>query len=89
MFDLASAPTFEYRLSESDRFFKLESLNPGLLVQVVTNEASKLARHYLKTHSHTPCSREKPWHIIVGFDEFNPGNATAGTNSKKTISEYF
>ena len=89
MFDLASAPTFEYRLSESDRFFKLESLNPGLLVQVVTNEASKLARHYLKTHSHTPCSREKPWHIIVGFDEFNPGNATAGTNSKKTMCLYF
>ena len=89
LFDLASAPTREYKLSEDDGFFRLESLNPALLVQLVTNEASNLAEHYLKTHSRTPCSRENPWHLIVGFDEFNPGNATAGTNSKKTMCVYF
>lgn len=89
LFDLACAPVFEYELSGSDRVFKLESLNPGLLVQAVTNAVSNLAEYYLQSHSHTPCSREKPWHAVVGFDEFNPGNATAGTNAKKTMCLYF
>lgn len=33
----------------------------------------------------SPPSREKPWSIVVGFDEFVPGNKLASFQSRKTM----
>lgn len=88
-FDMAcTALPIEYDMADGGTF-SLESLDPGLLVQIVLQEAPNLASLYLDTHARKPCTRQAPWHAIIGFDEFNPGNPTAGTHSKKSMCVYF
>ena len=77
-----------YELKEAGTFV-LESCDPGELVQLILSSGPQLAKVYMKAHSLRPCTRENPWHIIIGFDEFLPGNPTAGQHSKKTMCLYF
>ena len=84
---MIAADPIKYEIE--DGVFTLEYLDPSLMVQLVTQEAPRLAALYLDKFSTKPCTREAPWHAIIAFDEFNPGNATAGTDSKKSMCLYF
>ena len=69
--------------------YHLESCDPGELVQLVCLSCPKLAQLYWQAHRQKPCSRARPWRAIIGFDEFLPGNPTAGQHAKKTMCTYF
>ena len=77
-FDMIAADPIKYEIE--DGVFTLEYLDPSLMVQLVTQEAPRFAALYLDKFSTKPCTREAPWHAIIAFDEFNPGNATARTD---------
>ena len=36
-----------------------------------------------------PCSRERPWNLLVGFDEYVPGDKFKVNNSRKAMSLVF
>jgi hypothetical protein len=78
-----------YELKEDAGTYTLESCDPGELVQLLCIDAPKLGQLYMAAHRKMPSSRERPWHIVLGFDEFLPGNPTAGQHSKKTMCLYF
>ena len=73
----------------SGETFSLESCDPGELVQLVCLACPKLAQLYFAAHRSQPCSHDRPWRAIIGFDEFLPGNPTAGQHSKKCMCLYF
>ena len=78
-----------YELTDDRGSFTLESCDPGELQQMVCNEAPKLAELYWQAHQQRPCTRANPWHVIIGYDEFLPGNPTCGQHSKKTMCLYY
>ena len=86
---LTAVVTDEYDLHNGEETFTLESLDPGLLVQMACHAAPALAKLYLKAHAAMPCSDTAPWHLILGWDEFVPGRFRAGQQSKKTMCLYF
>ena len=66
------AVSHSYDLVGSEDTFTLESCDPGELLQLLCVEAPKLAQLYLWAHRASPCSRARPWHAVIGFNEFLP-----------------
>ena len=52
-------------------------------------ECQAVAELFATTLAENPCSFERPWHIIVGFDEFAPGNKLKVDNSRKCMNLSF
>ena len=36
-----------------------------------------------------PCSEDRPWSLVVVWDEFTPGNMLKPLNERKTMAVYF
>ena len=62
-----------------------EIADPGLLLQKVINESPNLCRLYLDALTKQPCTRERPWRVVVGFDEFTPGDKLKVNNQRKCM----
>jgi len=69
------------RLDNSFRAYVLCLLS----VWEVINECPKLCRLYLEALTTNPCSRDRPWHTLVGFDEFTPGDKLKVNNQRKCM----
>ena len=69
--------------------FKLEMVDPGLLVQHVLQACPKFALAYAEALDNHPGSQQHPWHLIVGFDEYNPGSQFNFHATKKMMALYF
>jgi len=63
--------------------------DPGLLLSMVLRERRELANMFVIALEAHPCSESNPWRIIVGFDEFTPGNKTKLDNRKKCMVTSF
>ena len=59
--------------------------DPGLLLQKVVTECPNLRRLYLDALIRFPCTRERPWKLVVGFDEFTPGDKLKVNNQRKCM----
>ena len=49
-------------------------LNPGLLLQTLVSEQPQLFELYMSRMIMCPCTPQRPWRVLVGFDEFSPGD---------------
>ena len=63
--------------------------DPGLLLSMVLQERPELANLFAVAMDAHPCSSSLPWSIIVGFDEYTPGNKTKLNNQKNAWSRPF
>ena len=63
--------------------------DPGLLLSMVLRERPELANLFAVAMDAHPCSSSLPWSIIVGFDEYTPGNKTKLNNQKKCMVTSF
>jgi hypothetical protein len=63
--------------------------DPGLLLSMVLRERRELAHMFAAALEAHPCSELNPWRIIVGFDEFTPGNKTKLDNRRKCMVTSF
>ena len=63
--------------------------DPSRLVQLTLSRCTKLQLVYERALQKHPCSSERPWKLIVGFDEFVPGNKLKLDNSKKVMNLVF
>ena len=60
-------------------------VDPGLLLQALLTECPSLFSLYAETMIIVPCTRDRPWNTLVGFDEFSPGDKLKVNNRRKSM----
>jgi hypothetical protein len=72
-----------------DGEFVHEYLDPSLLVQLVLSRSPRLARRWVVALQKWPNSIDRPWHCVVGFDEYQPGDKFSFEKAKAVMCLYF
>ena len=60
-------------------------LHPGRLVTKLTEESSEISEIFATAFNKKKPTFNDPWTLVVGFDEFVPGNKLAVDNRRKTM----
>jgi len=60
-------------------------MDPGKLLQTLLAESPSLRQLVSTIWSRSPCTLDSPWSLVVGFDEFIPGNKLSTDQSRKTM----
>ena len=64
--------------------------DPALLIPLTLSKSQLLQDVYARALREHPCSSERPWGLVVGFDEFCPGDRmNAAQQGKKCMDLYF
>ena len=66
-----------------------ELAEPSQLAQLSVMVSPVLQEVYTKALRLHPCDAEHPWDLILGFDEFTPGDKTSSYNERKMMCAYF
>ena len=62
---------------------------PNLLFSTLVAESAQLQQVIEEALRTSPGTRDRPWHLIVGFDEFVPGNKLQLQPSRKAMNLSF
>jgi hypothetical protein len=65
--------------------FEWEFADPGKLLANMVARSPALNNLFAETASRHPPSPDRPWSLVVGFDEFTPGNKLKVDNRRKTM----
>ena len=60
-------------------------VDPGLLLQSLLAENPNIFSLFAESMINAPCTQERPWHTLVGFDEFAPGDKLKVDNRRKCM----
>ena len=60
-----------------------------LMFATMVSESAPLQQLLKKALRESPSSRERPWSLVVGFDEFVPGNKLQLQPSRKAMNLSF
>lgn len=63
-----------------------ELAHPCKVLQWAVDNHPALNDLYADAIARYPCSPEQPWHIVLGFDEYIPGNKLKTNNWRKTMT---
>lgn len=63
--------------------------DPNLLLTRMLHESPPLQRIFSEALAQRPCSASAPWRLIVGFDEFVPGNKLQLQPARKSMNLSF
>ena len=69
--------------------FEWEMCDPNRLVAYLIDRCPRLADAFADAANRFPCSASQPWHLVIGFDEFTPGNLLRPNNARKTMALNF
>lgn len=69
--------------------FKWEMCNPNRLLAKMIEECPHLQELYVRAANKHPCSASQPWSLVIGFDEFCPGNKLKVHNERKCMNLSF
>ena len=61
------------------------TLEPGRLLALLVAESDELQRILSVAWTRSPPTAARPWSLVIGFDEFVPGNKLACDHSRKTM----
>ena len=67
----------------------MAALHLALLCQHVLSHCPKLAERWIRLLQSHPCTAANPWGIVVGYDEFQPGNKFDFDSTKAVMCLYF
>ena len=62
---------------------------PNLLFAAMVSESAPFQQLLKESLRASPCSRDRPWNLLVGFDEFVPGNKLQLQASRKAMNLSF
>lgn len=65
--------------------FRWEFIDPSTMLSEVVRANRQVASAYEEALRCHPPSRDNPWELIVGFDEFSPGNKLRVDNRRKVM----
>ena len=77
--------SFAMTLRETGQPWEFEFVDPAKLLTQLTNESRGLQALYAAAWARSPSSPTSPWSLVVGFDEFVPGNKLSVEHSRKTM----
>ena len=83
---LGHSETFQLANGEE---FKWDFLDPNLLIGRLISKHAALRQAYRAAWERKPSSRENPWNLVVGFDEYSPGNNLQINNKRKVMAINF
>ena len=63
--------------------FNWEFCEPNRMLASMVHECSPLEELFIKAANEYPCSANQPWSLIIGFDEYTPGNKLSVHNERK------
>ena len=63
--------------------------HPGLLVTRIVSESAALQGAFKEALRRHPCTQERPWRLMVGFDEHIPGNKLKLQPARKSMNLSF
>jgi len=66
-------------------FFDWELLEPGRLMAETVHRCPLVRQAFTAAVAASPPSVRNPWHLVVGFDEFAPGNKLKVDNRRKAM----
>ena len=69
--------------------FRWELCQPALLLDMVLRESEELQAAFLSASERHGRSAASPWHLVIGFDEFIPGDKLKVNNHKKAMALSF
>lgn len=69
--------------------FTWKLAHPSKLLALVISRSPALQAMYLSALAKKPCSMERPWSLVVGFDECSPGNKLNTQNRRKIMNLSF
>ena len=72
-------------LVEEGATFEWNYLAPAAWLAALVGKSSALESLFAAALAKAPCSIHRPWSLIIGFDEFAPGNKLAVHNSRKCM----
>ena len=74
---------------EDGSTFDWEYSDPNRLTAYLVASCDRLRSAILAAFSRTPCSQRQPWRLVVGYDEFTPGNVLRPNNDRKAMALSF
>ena len=69
--------------------FSWEFCDPNRLLAHMVSESPRLQELFLQGALKHPCSMEEPWSLVLGFDEFAPGNKMKVQSHRKCMNLSF
>ena len=63
--------------------------NPALMLTRLVSQSTALQHAFKEALRRHPCSKERPWGLVVGFDEHVPGNKLALQPQRKSMNLSF
>ena len=89
LFD-ATSLTLKLPKSDSDGTVDWQFADPSLLIPLILSRSPPLQDEYARALREHPCSQESPWGLVIGFDEYAPGDKLVSIgNHKKAMDLYF
>ena len=79
------ATTIKLPSNDSDDTIDWTLAHPNWLLTKTAEQCPHVAQVLLETMQKHPPTKERPWGLIVGFDEFTPGDLMHGHNERKTM----
>lgn len=70
-------------------FFDWHLCHPGLLLTRIVSESVALQCTFKEALHRHPCSPDRPWRLMVGFDEHIPGNKLNLQPARKSMNLSF
>jgi len=65
--------------------FAWELAEPTLLLAKLIRDRPNVRHVFLDALREHPCSMSNPWHAVIGFDEFSPGDKLKVNNRRKSM----
>ena len=66
-----------------------EFADPNRLLALLVSSSTVLEDVFSQAAKLYPCSKDRPWQLVIGFDEFIPGNKLKTHNERKTMNVSF
>ena len=79
------ATTIKLPSNDSDDTIDWTLAHPNWLLTKTVEQCPHFAQVLLETMQKHPPTKERPWGLIVGFDEFTPGDLMHGKQERKTM----
>ena len=66
--------------------FIWEYCDPRRLIPCVLSKSPELRKLYARTLLECPCTMDRPWSVVLAFDELTPGNVLRQDNQRKMMN---
>ena len=70
---------------EDGSMWSWEFAEPNMVLAKLVSESEELTRLYSQAARMYPCTADRPWQMIVGFDEYAPGAKLKPHNNRKVM----